>query len=204
MTSHQLKLLESKWTTGLPLLMVSWKCLVWFISFQQPVQLYRLLLWLNVMEIKWGDRKCVYVSLGGGRRKHSQLWQTYNIGTTPPSLLVEEYRKYIDSILSSSSSSNNNNNIAASSSSSSQSPCIAVHCISGIGRAPVFVAIALLDLSSPSLSPLDVVEFVRSKRRGAFNKKQVAWLLGEEAGSFKRRKPGNSGPGFFKKLFKKQ
>lgn len=53
-------------------------------------------------------------------------------------------------------------------------PTIAVHCVAGLGRAPVLVAIALIELG---MEPLDAVEFVRRKRRGAFNKPQIDYLV---------------------------
>ncbi|KAM3582860.1 hypothetical protein VKS41_004624 [Umbelopsis sp. WA50703] len=52
-------------------------------------------------------------------------------------------------------------------------PTIAVHCVAGLGRAPVLVAIALIEMG---MQPLDAVEYVRRKRRGAFNKPQIAYL----------------------------
>jgi protein tyrosine phosphatase type 4A len=51
---------------------------------------------------------------------------------------------------------------------------VATHCVSGIGRAPLFVAISLIDAG---LDPLDAIEVVRKRRRGAFNKRQVDWLV---------------------------
>ncbi|KAI8641337.1 protein-tyrosine phosphatase-like protein, partial [Parasitella parasitica] len=51
---------------------------------------------------------------------------------------------------------------------------IAVHCVAGLGRAPVLVAIALIELFD--MQPLDAVEFIRKNRRGAFNKPQIAYL----------------------------
>lgn len=51
---------------------------------------------------------------------------------------------------------------------------IAVHCVAGLGRAPVLVAIALIELFD--MQPLDAVEFIRRNRRGAFNKPQIAYL----------------------------
>ncbi|KAI7854164.1 protein-tyrosine phosphatase-like protein, partial [Circinella umbellata] len=50
---------------------------------------------------------------------------------------------------------------------------IAVHCVAGLGRAPVLVAIALIEMG---MKPLDSIEHIRAKRRGAFNKPQIAYL----------------------------
>lgn len=53
-------------------------------------------------------------------------------------------------------------------------PTIAVHCVAGLGRAPVLVAISLIEMG---MQPLDAIEYVRRKRRGAFNKPQIAFLV---------------------------
>eukprot|EP01086_Lenisia_limosa_P005807 TRINITY_DN2337_c0_g1_i1.p2 TRINITY_DN2337_c0_g1~~TRINITY_DN2337_c0_g1_i1.p2 ORF type:complete len:165 (-),score=25.75 TRINITY_DN2337_c0_g1_i1:177-671(-) len=50
---------------------------------------------------------------------------------------------------------------------------VAVHCVAGLGRAPVMVCIALVE---HGLEALDAVEFVRKKRRGALNKRQLNYL----------------------------
>lgn len=57
---------------------------------------------------------------------------------------------------------------------------IAVHCIAGLGRAPVLVAIALIE---SGLEPLDAIDFIRKRRRGAINAKQLKYLE-----SYKRTK----------------
>nr|XP_044619711.1 protein tyrosine phosphatase type IVA 1-like [Equus asinus] len=51
--------------------------------------------------------------------------------------------------------------------------CIAVHCAAGLGRAPVLVAIALIE---GGMKSEDAVQFIRQKRRGAFNSKQLLYL----------------------------
>ncbi|KAF9083514.1 Protein tyrosine phosphatase type IVA 1 [Mortierella sp. GBA35] len=60
--------------------------------------------------------------------------------------------------------------------------CIAVHCISGIGRAPVLVAISLVEAG---MDPLDAIAYIRKARRGALNRVQIAFL-----DRYKKRKKG--------------
>lgn len=56
----------------------------------------------------------------------------------------------------------------------SKAPAIAVHCVAGLGRAPLMVAIALIEFAN--MEPLDAVNYIRSKRRGAINEKQCLYL----------------------------
>eukprot|EP00055_Hartaetosiga_balthica_P000622 m.137060 g.137060 ORF g.137060 m.137060 type:complete len:160 (+) comp11232_c0_seq1:199-678(+) len=50
---------------------------------------------------------------------------------------------------------------------------IAVHCVAGLGRAPVMVTISLIE---NGMSPEDAVEYVRKYRKGAINKRQLTFL----------------------------
>jgi protein tyrosine phosphatase type IVA len=56
------------------------------------------------------------------------------------------------------------------------SSCIAVHCVAGLGRAPVMVAIALIEFAN--MDPVEAVSFLRQRRRGAINEKQLLYLEG--------------------------
>ncbi|XP_054432831.1 protein tyrosine phosphatase type IVA 1-like [Pteronotus mesoamericanus] len=51
--------------------------------------------------------------------------------------------------------------------------CIAVHCVAGLGRAPVLVALALIE---GGMKYEDTIPFVRQKQHGAFNSKQFLYL----------------------------
>ncbi|XP_048216169.1 protein tyrosine phosphatase type IVA 1-like [Perognathus longimembris pacificus] len=51
--------------------------------------------------------------------------------------------------------------------------CIAVHCVAGLGRTPVLVALALIE---SGMKYEDAVQFIRQKRHGAFNSKQLLYL----------------------------
>lgn len=51
--------------------------------------------------------------------------------------------------------------------------CVAIHCVAGLGRAPVMVAIALID---KGLDFTAAAELIRKERKGALNKKQLDFL----------------------------
>ncbi|XP_057353650.1 protein tyrosine phosphatase type IVA 3 isoform X1 [Manis pentadactyla] len=51
--------------------------------------------------------------------------------------------------------------------------CVAVHCVAGLGRAPVLVALALIE---SGMKYEDAIQFIRQKRRGAINSRQLTYL----------------------------
>ncbi|KAI9286699.1 protein-tyrosine phosphatase-like protein [Umbelopsis sp. AD052] len=68
---------------------------------------------------------------------------------------------------------------------------IGVHCVSGIGRAPVLVTISLIE---NGMDPLDAIAHVRKYRRGALNKRQIHYI-----DHYKRRSKRS---GFLRSLFR--
>ena len=58
---------------------------------------------------------------------------------------------------------------------------IAVHCVSGIGRAPVMVALAFIH---KGMDPLECIEHIRKYRRRALNNVQINYLS-----EFEEKKP---------------
>jgi len=61
------------------------------------------------------------------------------------------------------------------------SSTIAIHCVAGLGRAPVLVAIALIE---EGMDPIDAITAIREARRHAINKPQLTYLTK----TYKRRK----------------
>jgi protein tyrosine phosphatase type IVA len=72
-------------------------------------------------------------------------------------------------------------------------PMIGIHCVSGIGRAPLLVCCALIE---GGMERLDAVELVRKSRRGAINKIQLSWITNPKGFKIKKQ-------GFFSKLLGK-
>ena len=80
-------------------------------------------------------------------------------GESPPSHIIDAWLALVDA--------------QKESNSPESSSTIAVHCVAGLGRAPVLVAIALIE---NGMRPLDAVMFIRQRRRGAINNKQLKFL----------------------------
>lgn len=52
-------------------------------------------------------------------------------------------------------------------------PAIGIHCVAGLGRAPILVCIALIESGMDAVS---AVTLIRNKRKGAINRMQLQYL----------------------------
>ena len=84
----------------------------------------------------------------------------YTDGTSPPKEIIDKWLEVVDKAFYQSGADNN--------------PCIAVHCVAGLGRAPLMVAIALIEFVN--MDPVEAVSLIRRHRRGAINEKQLLYL----------------------------
>lgn len=86
----------------------------------------------------------------------------YKDGTSPPKELILSWLQLVEKTFYQPGAS--------------EGSAIAVHCVAGLGRAPVLVAIALIEFAN--MDPVEAVSFIRGKRRGAINEKQLLYLEG--------------------------
>lgn len=92
----------------------------------------------------------------------------YADGSPPPDDVVEPWLALCQQNLA------DNNNFVKN---NAEKSTIAIHCVAGLGRAPVLVAIALID---QGMSTISATELIRKERRGAINKPQVDFLKAYE------------------------
>ena len=125
----------------------------------------------------------------------------YDDGTSPPPEVLEDWLGLVDRALVSpppqpeagtvaDGAGAAGGNGAAPPPAAAGPPAIAVHCVAGLGRAPVLVAIALVEFAG--MDPVEAVTIIRRRRRGAINEKQLNYL-----GRYRRsyRKGGGAGGG---------
>ncbi|KAK4513890.1 uncharacterized protein ATC70_005897 [Mucor velutinosus] len=102
---------------------------------------------------------------------------TFSDGGPPPKCVIDEWLDLIDVRFKHPEEDTYDDFYGAL---NKQQPCIAAHCVAGLGRAPVLVAIALIE---EGMEPLDSIAFIRNLRKGSINNRQLKYLE-----SYKRRK----------------
>ncbi|CAO3674672.1 hypothetical protein G6F70_007734 [Rhizopus microsporus] len=105
----------------------------------------------------------------------------FSDGEFPPQMVIDHWLRLIDSRFNKMTAqdveeekTDDNNDDEP------KKPCIAAHCVTGLGRAPILIAIALIE---EGMDPLESVEFIRKRRQGAINNKQLKYIE-----NYKKRK----------------
>ncbi|KAI1313840.1 Protein tyrosine phosphatase type IVA 1 [Mortierella claussenii] len=114
-------------------------------------------------------------------------------GAVPPTPIIKNWLQLVDSRIVRRLHHHQRGHSPGSSEEEDEihAPTIAVHCVAGLGRAPILVAIALVELG---MANLDTIEFIRRRRRGCFNSLQIQYVDGYKRGKILKTVLG-SGPG---------
>jgi protein tyrosine phosphatase type IVA len=128
--------------------------------------------WLDLVDMRFGDKN-------RRREKTRSPW----LATTSSSTRSEDKSPTTPSRESTPGNDDSNEVMA----------CIAVHCVAGLGRAPVLVALALIEYG---MKPLDAIEFIRTRRKGALNSHQIEFI-----DRYRRRRKNPTSFNPFNRLF---
>ncbi|KAF9358429.1 Protein tyrosine phosphatase type IVA 1 [Mortierella sp. AD094] len=113
-------------------------------------------------------------------------------GAVPPANIIKSWLQLVDSRIVRRLHRQQNHRSGSPSASEeedeAQAPTIAVHCVAGLGRAPILVAIALVELG---MANLDTIEFIRRRRRGCFNSNQIQYIDGYKRGKILKHALGS-------------
>lgn len=96
-------------------------------------------------------------------------------GEVPPERVVTAWLSLLDAIFDLDKAARTDSLSSSSYADLSKiTESVAVHCAAGLGRAPVLLAVALIELG---FDPFDAIAAIRTRRRGAINGPQMAFLL---------------------------
>ena len=82
-------------------------------------------------------------------------------GDAPPKAVVDNWLSICKKVFKNASGSG------------AEGPAIGIHCVAGLGRAPILVTIALIE---SGLDAVSAVNLIRTKRKGAINRMQLQYL----------------------------
>ena len=54
-------------------------------------------------------------------------------------------------------------------------PIVAIHCVASLGRAPCIIALEMILFDN--LNRFTIIDYIRNKKKGCFNTKQLKWVL---------------------------
>jgi protein tyrosine phosphatase type 4A len=86
-------------------------------------------------------------------------------GSFPNDATINKYLSHIEEIIQTNKNTNNTNN---------NKPCVGIHCRAGLGRAPIFAAIGLMNYTNNDY--FQIITLIRSKINGSINTVQLYGL----------------------------
>ena len=107
----------------------------------------------------------------------------FDDGSAPPANIVKGWLDLIDKVfpdpgkkksaaaITAPTTPQSPNNSAAQ---MDELPTIAIHCVAGLGRAPLLVAIALMEKAG--MGAHEAIGYIRKRRKGAINAKQLQFI----------------------------
>jgi len=104
--------------------------------------------------------------------EHSRLYDISDI----PDLVVENFTDFQDGSVPTLKVVDRYIQIIENAKKKYKNPNILVHCISSLGRAPTFLGISMI-IENPKMNRCEIISYIRKRRRGALNIKQVNWLI---------------------------
>jgi len=92
----------------------------------------------------------------------------FDDGSHPPASVVDEWSQLCDTVIGANSKCTEKVDDLGTG-----RTAIAIHCVAGLGRAPVMVALMYIEAGMPSI---DAVALLKDRRKGSLNNKQVNFL----------------------------
>jgi len=150
-------------------------------SYLEELKKYHVTVVVRVCEPTYSPTKLITNGI-------SVLDLSFPDGQPPPQAIIDDWMDLLRRTFIAVAAASEQKRPSSPQSINSDEKCIAVHCVAGLGRAPVLVALALMELG---MKYEDAVELIRNKRRGAINSKQLGFL--EKYKPKSRLKPTNGG-----------
>mmetsp|Transcript_9852 Transcript_9852/g.14425 ORF Transcript_9852/g.14425 Transcript_9852/m.14425 type:complete len:188 (-) Transcript_9852:117-680(-) len=98
----------------------------------------------------------------------------FDDGSPPPDGIIDSWLDIVQQVFSKKKKKNKGDGSKGGGKKGSKDvPCIAIHCVAGLGRAPLMVTLALVNAG---ITYTKAVEAIRAKRPGCINNRQLTFL----------------------------
>jgi len=152
-----------------------------FVILEQPKpgQDQHILQELNKHNVTHCTRVCAEFEYDYTSKFHEQGIECHALpfddGSHPPASVIQEWSQLCDTVIATNSKCTSKVDDVGTG-----RTAIAIHCVAGLGRAPVMVALMYIECG---MSSIDAVALLKDRRRGSLNNKQINFLR-----NYKRQK----------------